>query len=148
MLRRVEENGNILVYGGASVMWEAFIGNGTTSTASAKHYYNNKSALGIGNSSAAAVNTQKALQGASKIFKIMSAGFPTHTTGSTIAAAAQVQFKSTFTTAQANFTWWEWGVFSIATTAAVQRMLNRKVANLLTKTSAATASLTVTLTLS
>ncbi len=148
LLRRVEDHGNILVYGGASVLWEAFIGNGSTSTGSAKHFFNSKCALGIGNSSAAAVNTQKALQGGSKIFKIMSAGFPTHTTGSTVAAAAQVQFKSTFTTAQANFTWWEWGVANIATTAAVQRLLNRKVANLLTKTSAATASLTVTLTLS
>lgn len=147
MYEKVQE-GNILVYGGASVLWEAFIGNGSTSTASAKHYFNTKCALGIGNSSAAAVNTQKALSGGTKIFKIMSAAFPAHTTGSTVAAAAQVQFKSTFTTAQANFAWNEWCVANIATTAAVQRILNRKAGNLLTKTSAATASLTVTLTLS
>ncbi len=148
LLEERVQDGNILVYGGASVLWEAFIGNGSTSTGSAKHFFNTKCALGIGNSSAAAANTQKGLQGASKIFKIMSAGFPTHTTGSTIAAAAQVQFKSTFTTAQANFAWNEWCVANIATTAAVQRILNRKAGNLLTKTSAATASLTVTLTLS
>ena len=147
LLRRIEDYGNILVYGGASLLWEYAIGNGSTSTGSAKHYLNSKCSLGIGNSTAAAVNTQKVLSGGSKIFKIMSAGFPTHTTGSTIAGAAQFTLKSTFTTAQANFAWGEWGVFSIATTAAVQRMINRKVGVLLTKTSAATASLTVTLTL-
>jgi len=140
--------GNMLVLGGASLMWEYALGNGTTSTGSAKHYLNAKCALGIGNSSAAAANTQKALQGGSKIFKIMSAGYPTHTTGSTVAAAGQYVLKSTFTTLQANFTWFEWGVASIATTAAVQRLITRKVQNLLTKTSAATASLTLTLTLS
>jgi hypothetical protein len=148
LLQRTELDGNMLVLGGASLMWEYALGNGTTSTGSAKHYLNSKCALGIGNSSAAAANTQKALQGASKVFKVMSAGFPTHTTGSTVAAAGQYVLKSTFTTLQGNFTWWEFGVASIATTAAVQRLITRKVQNLLTKTSAATASLTLTLTLS
>ncbi len=147
-LQRTEIEGNLLVLGGASLMWEYALGNGTTSTGSAKHYLNTKCALGIGNSSVAAANTQKALQGASKVFKVMSAGFPTHTTGSTVAGAAQYVLKSTFTTLQGNFTWWEFGVASIATTAAVQRLITRKVQNLLTKTSAATASLTLTLTLS
>lgn len=148
LMQRTDIDGNMLVLGGASLMWEYALGNGTTSTGSAKHYLNAKCALGIGNSSAAAANTQKALQGASKVFKVMSAGFPTHTTGSTVAGAAQFVLKSTFTTAQGNFTWWEFGVASIATTAAVQRLITRKVQNLLTKTSAATASLTLTLTLS
>lgn len=147
VMQRTEVDGNMLVLGGASLMWEYALGNGTTSTASAKHYLNSKCALGIGNSTAAAANTQKALQGASKVFKIMSAGFPTHTTGSTVAGAAQYVLKSTFTTLQGNFAWQEFGVASIATTAAVQRLITRKVQNLLTKTSAATASLTLTLTL-
>lgn len=145
--QRTEIDGNMLVLGGASLIWEYALGNGTTSTGSAKHYLNAKCALGIGNSSAAAANTQKGLQGASKVFKVMSAGFPTHTTGSTQATNAQMVLKSTFTTAQGNFTWWEFGVASIGTTAAVQRLITRKVQNLLTKTSAATASLTLTLTL-
>lgn len=145
--------GNTLVYGGASILWEYAIGNGTTSTGSAKHYLNAKAALGVGDSSAAAAKTQKQLQAAAgathRQWVVMSATFPSHTTGSTVAGAAQITFKSTYTSTQANFAWKEWGVFNIATTAAVQRMLNRKAgAALITKTSAATASLTVTITTS
>lgn len=142
-----EIEGNMLLNGGASLLWECAIGNGTTSTASAKHYLNSKAALGVSTSLTAASSFQKALQGTAKKIKALSAGFPTHTTGSTSSTAAKVIFKSTFTTTEANFAWNEWGVFNRITTGAVQRMLNRKVGALLTKTSAATASLTVTLSL-
>lgn len=141
-----EVDGNMLLNGGASLLFEYMRGNGSTSTANAKHYFNASAALGVGNSSVAASSFQKALQGTKKIVAL-SAGFPTHTTGSTASTAAKIIYKSTFTSTQANFTWWEWGVHNRITTGAVQRMLNRKVGNLLTKTSAATASLTVTLSL-
>lgn len=145
--------GNTLVYGGASVLWEYALGNGSTSTGSAKHYLNSKCALGIGNSSAAASKTQKQLQASSgaanRGWFALSATYPQHTTGSTVAGAAQIVFKTTLTTAQGNFGWKEWGIFTIKTSGGVQRMINRKAgAALITKTSAATASLTVTITTS
>jgi hypothetical protein len=87
------------------------------------------------------------LQGSAKKIKAISGGFPTHTTGSTASTAAKIIYKSTFTSTEANFAWNEWGLFNRAATGAVQRMLNRKAGALLTKTSAATASLTVTLSL-
>jgi hypothetical protein len=142
-----EVEGNLLLLGGASVIWECLKGSGSTSTASAKHYFNTAAALGVGNSTAAAAATQTALQGASKKFKALSATFPTHTTGSTGTTHGKIIYKSTFTTADANFTWGEWTIANRVTTGAVQRLLNRKAGVLLTKTSAATASLTVTLSL-
>lgn len=142
-----EIEGNMLLNGGASLLWEALIGNGSTSTGNAKHYFNTKAAIGVSTSLTAASSFQKALQGSAKTIKALSAGFPTHTTGSTSSTCAKVVFKSTFTLTDANFAWNEWGVFNRITTGSAQRMLNRKVGNLLTKTSAATASLTVTLSL-
>ena len=143
----VEVDGNLLLNGGASLIWECLKGSGSTSTANAKHYFNSLGALGVSTSLTAASSFQKALQGTAKKIKALSAGFPTHTTGSTASTASKITYKSTFTTTEANFAWNEWGVFNRITTGAPQRMLNRKVGALLTKTSAATASLTVTLSL-
>jgi hypothetical protein len=145
--RIVETQGNLLVYGGASLMWEYAMGNGSTSISSAKKYINATGALGVGNSTVAAVNTQKVLSGGSQLVKALTGGFPTHTTGSTVAGAAQVVYKSTFGLTEGNFAWQEFGLFNKAATTASQRMLTRKVQNLLTKTSAATATFTLTLTL-
>ena len=146
-LKKVERDGNLLVLGGASLMWEYAIGNGSTAAASAKKYVNATAALGIGNSTAAAANTQKVLSGGSQLIKAITGGFPTHTTGSTVAAAAQVVYKSTFGLTEANYQWGEYGLFNKSATTASQRMLTRKVGVLLTKTSAASATLTLTLTL-
>jgi hypothetical protein len=79
-------------------------------------------------------------------YKIMTTGYPTHTTG-TSTAARSAAFRATFSTAQANFAWQEWALFN-STVAATRRMLNRKVQSLGTKTSAATRQITLTLTLS
>lgn len=146
-LKTVDLDGNLLVYGGASLMWEYAMGNGSTAAASAKKYVNATAALGVGNSTAAAANTQKVLSGGSQLVKALTGGFPTHTTGSTVAAAAQIVYKSTFALTEANYSWGEVGLFNKAATTASQRMLTRKVGVLLTKTSAATATLTLTLTL-
>lgn len=145
--------GNVQVYGGASVLWEYALGNGSTSTGSAKHYLNSKCSLGIGDSSAAAAKTQKNLQASAttvhRQWFSLSAGYPQHTTGSTVAGAAQFVLKSTVTSTQGNFAWKEWGIFTVKTTVATQRMINRKAGTaLITKTSAATASLTITITTS
>lgn len=142
-----EVDGNMLLNGGASILWNCLKGSGSTSTGSALKYFNATAALGVSTSLTAASSFQKALQGSAKKIKVLSAGFPTHTTGSTASTAAKMIYKSTFTSTEANFAWNEWGLFNRAATGAVQRMLNRKAGALLTKTSAATASLTVTLSL-
>lgn len=144
--RIVESTGNLLLRGGGSLMWEYAKGNGTTASSGAKKYLNATAALAVGNSTAAAANTQTDLQGASKLYKVLSAGFPTHTTGSTAATVVDFALKSTYTTTEANFAWNEFGVANKATTTN-RRLLTRKVQALITKTSAATASLTVTLSL-
>lgn len=141
-----ESTGNILVRGGASVLWECFKGSGSTASTSAKKYFNATAAIGVGNSTAAATNIQTALQGGSQSLKALTGGFPTHTTGSTAATVADIVYKSTWGLTEGNFAWNEWGVFNKATTSQ-RRMLNRKVQALLTKTSAASATLTVTLSL-
>jgi hypothetical protein len=147
-LQVFEWDHNMLVRGGASLMWEYAIGLGSTAAANAKKYVNATAALGVGNSTVAATNIQLALQAASsrQLVKALTGGFPTHTTGSTAATVADVVFKSTFGVTEANFAWAEFGLFNKATTTA-RRMLTRKVQALLTKTSAASATLTLTITL-
>ncbi|MEV6154929.1 hypothetical protein AB0L53_31770 [Nonomuraea sp. NPDC052129] len=141
----IERAGNLLMHGGASMMWQALIGNGNATPGQALTYFNNANAfLGVGDSSAAAAATQTDLQAASnKVRKAMDSAFPQHTDGTT-PANATVTFRSTFATADANFAWNEWGIFN---GAAGGRMLNRKVETLGSKTSAASWVLTVTLTL-
>jgi hypothetical protein len=141
----VEIDGNLLVYGGASCQWQTLIGNGTTTADQALTYFNNaRAAIGVGDSSTAAAATQTNLQAATNKLRVaMDATYPLHTDGTT-SGAASIQFKSTYSTGQANFAWQEWGIFN-ATTDGNGRMLNRKVESLGTKTSASTWALTLTL---
>lgn len=141
-----EVDGNLLMYGGASCMWEALIGNGTGTAAQTLTFFNNANAyLGVGDSNTAEAATQTDLQAASnKLRKAMDATYPTHTDATT-SGAASIVFRSTFSTSDANWVWNEFGLFNGSTGG---RMLNRKVTSLGTKTSAATWQLTVTLTLS
>lgn len=143
----IEREGNLLMYGGASCLWQTLIGNGTTSSGQALTYFNNaQAAIGVGDSNTAAAATQTNLQAASnKLRKAMDATYPMHTDATT-SGAASIVFRSTFATGDANFAWQEWGVFNSAVDAT-GRMLNRKVESLGTKTSAATWQFTVTLTL-
>jgi len=143
----IEREGNLLMYGGASCMWQTLIGNGTATAGQSLTYFNNaQAAIGVGDSSTAAAATQTDLQASTnKLRKAMDATFPVHADGVT-SPAASIQFKSTFATGDANFAWQEWGVFNSAT-GGTGRMLNRKVESLGTKTSAASWAFTVTLTL-
>jgi hypothetical protein len=143
----IEREGNLLMYGGASCLWECLIGNGTSTAGQSLTYFSNaRAAIGSGDSNTAAAATQTDLQAASNKVRIaMDATYPTHTDG-VIVGAASIVFKSTFTTSDANWAWAEWGVFNSAT-AATGRMLNRKVESLGTKTSAASWAFTVTLSL-
>lgn len=140
---------NLLMYGGASLLLQAVIGNGTATAGQTLTFLNNaQAAIGVGDSSTAAAATQTDLQGAAapanKFRKGMDATYPLHTDG-VVVGAASILFRSSFLTGEANFVWNEWGVFNSAT-AGTGRMLNRKVQSLGTKASG-TWQLTITLTL-
>ncbi|MPZ36681.1 MAG: hypothetical protein GEU95_01240 [Rhizobiales bacterium] len=101
-------------------------------------FFDNANArIAVGDSNAAFAVGQIDLQAvANKIRKGMEASYPQR-------AANVLTFRSVYADSEANFVWNEWGVFN---DAAAGVMLNRKVENLGTKTSAAVWQLTVTLT--
>jgi hypothetical protein len=144
--------GNSLMYGGSSALWEMLIGDGTATAAQALTYFNNgNAAIGVGDSSTANTLSFTDLQGTTyttdKIRVAMDATYPLHTDSTSVSTANTITFRATFSTAVANFAWQEWAIFNSAT-AATGRMLNRAVVSLGTKTSSATWQLTVTLTVS
>ena len=134
----IEGSGNLLMYGGASALWQRLIGTGITA------FDNTNAYIGVGDSSTAAAATQTDLQAATnKHREAMDATYPQHTDGTT-SGAASIVYKSTFETGDANFAWEEWGIFNGSTG---NRMLNRKVTALGTKTSSDEWAFTVTITL-
>lgn len=136
--------GNLLMYGGASNLWQCLIGNGTATDDQTLTYFDNgDAALGVGDSSTAAAATQTDLQAATNKTRVaMDATYPTHTDG-TSSGSATITFRSTFT--GANFAWNEWGTFN-SPDAGTGRMLNRKTFSGGTKASG-TWVFTTTLTL-
>lgn len=136
----IEREGNLLMYGGASALWDLLIGAGNVTA------FNNANAyIGVGDSSTAAAATQTDLQAVTNKVRVgMEASYPSHTDG-TSSGSASISFRSVFGTGSGNFAWEEWAVFNASTAG---RMLNRKVESLGTKTSAASWTFTVTLTLS
>lgn len=135
----IEADGNLLVYGGASALWDLLIGAGNVTAFSNANAY-----VGVGSSTTAAAASQTDLQGASKTREAVDASYPSHTDG-TSSGSATVTFKATFETGDANHAWEEWGIFNAASSG---RMLNRKVQSFGTKTSSDEWALTVTITLS
>ncbi|MGI5293162.1 hypothetical protein ACQEVF_58990 [Nonomuraea polychroma] len=134
----IEREGNLLMYGGVSALWHRLTG-GTTVTA----FDAANARIGVGDGTAAADALHTDLQGASTLRKGMDATYPQHADG-VGAAASTVTFRATFSTAEANFVWAEWGIFNAV---AGGRMLNRKVEALGEKTSAASWVFTVQLSL-
>ena len=65
--------------------------------------------------------------------------------GAPVRTSNAITFACSFTSGQGNWTWQENGIFNAASSGT---MLTRKVENLVTKTSAATATFTKTLTIS
>jgi len=137
--------GNLLMYGGASLIWQCLIGNGTSTAGQALTYANASNAyLGVGDSATAAAASQSDLQAATnKLRRGMNATFPAHTDG-LASGNASIQFQATYGSADANFAWAEWGLF---TASSGGRMLNRKVEALGTKSAGNVWVLTVTLSL-
>ena len=143
----IDREGNLLLYGGASCLWQCLIGNGTTTAGQALTYFNNaQAAIGVGDSSTGAAATQTNLQAASnKLRKAMDSTYPQHTDATT-SGAASIIFRSTFGSSEANWAWQEW-VVANSTTDGTGRCLNRKVESNGTKASGASWQFTVTLSL-
>lgn len=130
--------GNLLMYGGASALWERLIGTSVTA------FDNGNAYLGVGDSSTAAAATQTDLQASSnKLRKAMDSTYPQHTDG-TSSGNASIIYRATFGSSDANFAWAEWALFNASTSG---RMLNRKAEANGTKASGTTWVLTVTLSL-
>lgn len=124
--------GNILVNAGIQVMEDGLIGTAITA------FSNANARIGVGDSTTAAAASQTDLQAATnKLRKAMDATFPSR-------ASQTLTFKSSFTTAEANFAWQEWAIFNAG---AGGTMLNRKVESLGTK-STGTWTLQVDVTIS
>lgn len=121
--------GNLLVNEGIQRLLDLLIAAGGTA-------YNNANAyLGVGDSSAAEAATQTELQAATnRFYKAMVASYPQRT-------AQTVDWRSDFTTSEANYAWNEWSCAAGATTASGSGFttgttnLNRKVQSLGTKAS-------------
>lgn len=147
LIEHVTRDGNLLMYGGASCLWQCLLGNGTGTGGQALTFFNNgNAAIGVGDSTTAAAATQTDLQAATnKLRKAMDATYPSHTDG-TGSGAATVTFRATFGSSDANFAWQEW-IVANSPTAGTGRALNRKVESLGTKASGTTWVFTVTLTL-
>lgn len=144
----IEKEDNLLLIGGASVLWESLIGNGTGTASQELTFFNNaNAAIGVGDSSTAEADTQTELQAATNhLRKAMDATYPQHTDSDSTAGAKTITFRSTFATTDANWAWQEWIIKNTTTAGATGRALNRKVVSLGTKTSAATWQFTVTIT--
>lgn len=135
----VEKDGNLLMYGGASTLWERLCVITPVNSAFDSTHAN----IGVGDSTTAEAPTQQDLAASTnKLRKAVDS--VTHTDNTTSSANAQVVFAATFGSSDANFAWQEWGVFNAASGG---RMLNRKVESLGTKASGSTWVLTITLSL-
>lgn len=127
-----ERKGNLLLNEGIQEMWDLVIGATATSA-----YSNANAQLGVGSNTTAAAATQTDLQDGSAAWKAMVATFPVRTNQT-------MDFKSDFTSGEANFAWQEWGVRNGATR---NKNMNRKVESLGTK-STGTWTLTGSITIS
>lgn len=135
----VESEGNLLVIGGASVMWERLIGTALTA------FDNTNAFIGVGDSSTAAADTQTDLVAVTNKVRVgMVATYPQHTDTTGTAGSKSIVYQASFGSAVGNFAWLEWGIFNAA---AAGRMLNRKQESLGTKTAGSTWVMTVTLSL-
>jgi hypothetical protein len=143
----VEWDGNMLMNGGVSLLWEYALGNGTSTADQTLTYLtNSRAAIGVGDSTTAEAATQNDLQAATnKLRKAMDTSYPTHSDG-TSSGAKTFTFQSIFSNSDANWHWQEIAAFNSAT-AATGRMVDRVVQDMGTKTSSAvwTANLAVTI---
>lgn len=128
-----EINGNLLLHEGITALLNLLIGAAETAFSNANAY------IGVGNSNTAEAATQTGLQGASKTYKGMEAGYPS-------ISGQGVTFRAVFGGTDANYSWQEFTVASGNSDAADN--LNRKVSDQGTKASGQTWTLDLTITFS
>ena len=136
------DRGNILCNAGINRMLNLLIGGG------GQAFNNANTRLGTGNGSSAAAATDTDLSAAAgannRYFCVADATYPS-------VSAQTLTLQSTFTNANGNYQWTEWGIDNgtVSGTTVVAPLLNHKIPspNLGTKTSGSWA-LTVTLTIS
>jgi hypothetical protein len=149
----VKREGNLLLHGGASAMWEFMLGNGISGGGSALSYFDASNAyIGIGTSILPATASQTDLDTGAlgttdtyRAYGTMEAGYPLHSDG-TGSANSTISFKSSFGSVAAVFPWNEWGILN--GTVATSRVLNRKVDYIGTKQVGETWEITINITLS
>lgn len=118
---------------GAEVIADRLVGTGSAAFDNANAY------IGVGDSTTAFTQTQSDLLGTNTHREEMDGGYPTHTTGTN-----QITFRATFESADANFTWQEWGIFNASSGGT---MLNRVVEDNGEKVSGHTWEFSVTITI-
>ena len=147
----IHGEGNLLMHGGASAIWECLIGNGSSLAGNELSFFDsNHAAIGVGTSRVPEAPEQNNLQSANPNARArasMDDGYPQHKDGNN-ADSTSVIFSATFPRNQANFEWNEWGIFN-SSTDGQGRMLNRKVPSksLGTKTDAAESNFRIKLSL-
>jgi hypothetical protein len=139
----IEVLGNLLTTAGLTRMTALLTGAAGTALT------NTTARIGVGDAATAATVADTdlgAVAGSThRQFEIMAATYPT-------VAAGVITFRAVFTTGEANFHWQEWGIDIGAATVAAGTtvgacLLNHKVTDLGTKTSASAWTFTVTVTL-
>lgn len=129
-----EFEGNMLLNEGIAELLDLLCGLGTPTAFSNANAY-----LGVGESSAAEAATQTGLQGSTKTYKAMEAGYPSR-------ASQTVTFRSVFGSTDANIAWNEFTVVNASSDTGDN--LNRKVSAQGTKASGQTWTLDLSLTIS
>lgn len=121
---------------GATVIASALVQDGVYNL-----FGNASAALGVGDSSTGFSAAQTDLQASTNKLRkqMVDASYPSR-------ATAAITLRSLFGTTEANWTWNEWATFNTGGAASGGQMLQRKVENLGTKTSAQSWQLTATLT--
>jgi len=125
--------GNVFLQEGINFIWRAVTGQtGLT-------YFGSNSCIGIGDGDTQESPSQTGLTGTNKTYKRVDTGYPT-------LSGTQVTFRATFGPNEGVHAWKEWTVANGCSDNAVN--INRKVANLGTKSPDATWVLEVTLSIS
>lgn len=148
---RAESFDNLLTRQGKKRLIDRLVGTASNQALDTTHMR-----IGVGNSTTAAADTQTDLQAAAGAGNRQFALVDSAPTVGTGADSGKVTAVATFPTGEANFAWEEWGIdggTADGTTVTTEGnttpgLINRKVASLGTKTSAASWVFTVTITIS
>ena len=125
---------NLLLNEGINAMWSLICGS-----ASFNAYDNTNAYVGVGNGDTVAVATQTDLQGASKKYVGMDAGYPSY------GSSQKATWRGTFGSADGNFAWKE---ITVGNASNGGQNMNRKVEDMGTKSSGSSWVVSLEITLS